>query len=172
MVNLQVGEVYSTMQKGTIDGAVGPVTGAMDLKWHEVAKYAVRPSFGYIYQFLFIHQAAYAKLAPDVQKLVVDEAAALEIPGMQAMDEVQKTEDATLLEGAGRRARRKLDPQKFAAAIKAFNDGIWETSVNSKATGDRAKEFHGLHEEQGLREVGARPLVPRERSETRDPAFE
>ena len=29
MVNLQVGEVYSSLQKGTIDGAFGPITGSM-----------------------------------------------------------------------------------------------------------------------------------------------
>jgi TRAP-type transport system periplasmic protein len=149
MVNLQIGEVYSAMQKGTIDGATGPVTGAMDLKWHEVAKYAVRPSFGYIYQFLFIHQAAYAKLSPDVQKLVVDEAVALEVPGMKAMDEIQKTEDATLLKAPGV-IQTSLNPQKFATATKAFNDGIWETSVTSKATGDRAKEFQAFMKAKGF----------------------
>jgi TRAP-type C4-dicarboxylate transport system substrate-binding protein len=149
MVNLQVGEVYSTMQRGTIDGAVGPVTGAMDLKWHEVAKHAVRPTLGYIYQFLFIHQAAFAKLTPEVQKLVIDEAAALEIPGMQAMDEIQKTEDANLLKAPGV-VQTKLDQQKFAAAIKAFNEGIWETTVNSKATGDRAKEFQAFMKQKGF----------------------
>ena len=58
MVNLQVGEVYSSLQKGTIDGAVGPITGSLDYKWHEVGKYSMRPNFGYIYQFLFVHQAA------------------------------------------------------------------------------------------------------------------
>ena len=148
MVNLQVGEVYSSVQKGTIDGAIGPVTGALDMKWHEVAKHAVRPSFGYIYQFLFVHQAAFAKLAPDVQKLMVDEAAAMEIPGMKAMDEVQKQEEASLMRAGA--IRTELNPQKFAAAIKAFNDGIWETSVNSKATGDRAKEFQAFMKQKGF----------------------
>jgi TRAP-type transport system periplasmic protein len=148
MVNLQVGEVYSSVQKGTIDGAIGPVTGALDMKWHEVAKHAVRPSFGYIYQFLFVHQAAFTKLAPDVQKLMVDEAAAMEIPGMKAMDEVQKQEEASLMRAGA--IRTELNPQKFAAAIKAFNDGIWETSVNSKATGDRAKEFQAFMKQKGF----------------------
>lgn len=148
MVNLQVGEVYSTMQKGTIDGATGPITGATDLKWHEVAKYAVRPSFGYIYQFLFIHKNAYAKLAPDVQKIMVDEAAAMEVPGMKAMDDIQKQEEAALMKAGA--VKTELNPQKFAAALKAFNDGIWETSVNSKATGDRAKEFQAFVKSKGL----------------------
>ena len=148
MVNLQVGEVYSTMQKGTIDGATGPITGAMDLKWHEVAKYAVRPGFGYIYQFFFIHQAAFAKLSPDVQKLMVDEAAALEVPGMKALDEVQKQENEALMKAGAIPAQ--LNPQKFAAALKAFNEGIWETALNSKATGDRAKEFQAFVKQKGL----------------------
>ena len=148
MVNLQIGEVYSTVQKGTIDGAIGPITGAVDLKWHEVAKYAVRPSFGYIYQFLFIHKNAYAKLAPDVQKTLVAEAEALEVPGMNAMDDLQKTEDEALSKAGA--IHTSLNPQKLAAAIKAFNDGIWETSANSKATGDRAKQFQALLKEKGL----------------------
>jgi TRAP-type C4-dicarboxylate transport system substrate-binding protein len=148
MVNLQIGEVYSTIQKGTIDGAIGPVTGALDLKWHEVAKYAVRPSFGYIYQFLFIHKNAYAKLAPDVQKTVVAEAEALEVPGMNTMEEVQQKEDEALMKAGA--IKTQLNPQKFAAALKAFNDGIWETSINSKATGDRAKAFQAFLKEKGL----------------------
>ncbi len=148
MVNLQIGEVYSAMQKGTIDGATGPITGAMDLKWHEVAKYGVRPGYGYIYQFLFIHNAAYGKLAPNVQKLVVDEAAAMEVPGMKAMDEIQAKEEEALTKAGV--IQTKLNPQKFAAALKAYNDGIWETSINSKATGDRAKEFQAFLKQKGL----------------------
>ena len=148
MVNLQVGEVYSTIQKGTIDGAIGPVTGALDLKWHEVAKYAVRPSFGYIYQFLFIHKNAYAKLSPDEQNTMMAEAEALEVAGMKTMDEVQQKEDEALMKAGA--VKTQLDPQKFAAALKTFNDGIWETSLNSKATGDRAKAFQAFLKEKGL----------------------
>ena len=148
MVNLQVGEVYSSLQKGTIDGAFGPITGSMDYKWHEVGKYSMRPNFGYIYQFLFIHNAAYAKLAPDVQKLVVDEAAAMEVPGMQTMDETQKKEDEALTKAGV--IHTQLNPAKFAAAYTAFNEGIWTTAITSKATGDRAKEFQAFLKAKGL----------------------
>jgi TRAP-type C4-dicarboxylate transport system substrate-binding protein len=148
MVNLQIGEVYSAIQKGTIDGGAGPVTGAMDLKWHEVAKYAMRPTFGYIYQFFFVHQASFAKLSPEVQKIMVDEAAALEVPGMREMDEIQKKEDAALMKAGV--TITNLNPQKFAEARKAFNDGIWQTTLGSKATGDRAKEFQAFLKQKGL----------------------
>jgi TRAP-type C4-dicarboxylate transport system substrate-binding protein len=148
MVNMQVGEVYSALQKGTIDGAFGPVTGSMDYKWHEVGKYSLRPNFGYIYQFFFVHKDAYAKLSPDVQKILVDEAAAMEVPGMKVMDEVQKNEDEALTKAGV--IHSQLNPQKFAEAYKAFNDGIWDTALNSKATGDRAKEFQDFLKQKGL----------------------
>jgi len=148
MVNMQVGEVYSAMQKGTIDGAFGPITGSSDYKWYEVGKYSMRPNFGYIYQFLFVHQAAYAKLPADVQKLMVDEAAAMEVPGMRTMDEVQHKEDADLAKLGV--IKTQLNPAKAAEAVKAFNDGIWETATTSKATGDRAKEFLAFMKSKGF----------------------
>ena len=148
MVNLQVGEVYSSLQKGTIDGAFGPITGSMDYKWHEVGKYSMRPNFGYIYQFLFIHHAAYAKLPPDTQKLVVDEAAAMEVPGMRTMDETQKKEDEALTKAGV--IHTQINPAKFAAAYQAFNEGIWTTATTSKATGDRAKEFQAFLKDKGM----------------------
>jgi TRAP-type C4-dicarboxylate transport system substrate-binding protein len=148
MVNLQVGEVYSALQKGTIDGAFGPITGSLDYKWHEVGKYSMRPNFGKIYQFLLVHRGNFAKLPADVQKLMADEAAAMEIPGMRALDETQAKEDAELRKAGV--ILTQLDPKKAADAIKAFNDGIWETALNSKATGDRAKEFQAFLKEKGL----------------------
>jgi TRAP-type C4-dicarboxylate transport system substrate-binding protein len=148
MVNMQVGEVYSAMQKGTIDGAFGPITGSSDYKWHEIGKYSMRPNFGYIYQFLFVHQAAFAKLPPDVQKVMVDEAVAMEVPGMRAMNEIQLKEDEELKKLGV--IHTQLNPAKAADAIKAFNEGIWETATTSKATGDRAKEFQAFMKEKGL----------------------
>jgi TRAP-type C4-dicarboxylate transport system substrate-binding protein len=148
MVVLQVGEVYSALQKGTIDGAFGPITGSLDYKWHEVGKYSLRPNFGYIYQFLLVNTASYAKLAPDVQKVMADEAAKMEVPGMRAMNDIQLKEDEAL-KNAGV-TQTQLNPQKFADAFKAFNDGIWETAENSKATGDRAKAFHAFMREKGF----------------------
>jgi TRAP-type C4-dicarboxylate transport system substrate-binding protein len=148
MVNLQVGEVYSAMQKGTIDGAFGPITGSMDYKWYEVGKYSMRPNFGYIYQFLLVHRGSFAKLPAEVQKLMADEASAMEIPGMRAMNEVQLKEDEELKKAGV--IQTALNPAKAADAIKAFNEGIWETAITSKATGDRAKEFQAFMRAKGF----------------------
>jgi TRAP-type C4-dicarboxylate transport system substrate-binding protein len=148
MVVLQVGEVYSALQKGTIDGAFGPITGSTDYKWHEVGKYSMRPNFGYIYQFLFVNTNSFARIAPDVQKVMVEEAIRLEVPGMRAMNKIQLKEDEELKRLGVTQSH--LDPQKFAEALKAFNEGIWQTAESSKATGDRAKAFHAFVREKGF----------------------
>jgi TRAP-type C4-dicarboxylate transport system substrate-binding protein len=148
MVVLQVGEVYSSLQKGTIDGAFGPVVGSLDYKWHEVAKYSMRPTFGYIYQFLLINKASFAKLSPDAQKVLVDEAHKLEIPGQKVMDGLIDKEDAELKKHG--LMMTNLAPDKYAGALKAFNQGIWNSAEGSKATGQRAKEFHAFAKEKGF----------------------
>jgi TRAP-type C4-dicarboxylate transport system substrate-binding protein len=148
MTVLQVGEVYPALQKGTIAGTFGPVVGSMDYKWHEVAKYSMRPTFGYIYQFLLVNKASFGKLAPDAQKVLVDEAQKLEIPGQKVMDELIDKEDAELKKRG--MMFTNLAPDKFAAALTAFNQGIWNSAEGSKATGERAKAFHAFVKEKGF----------------------
>jgi TRAP-type C4-dicarboxylate transport system substrate-binding protein len=152
MVVLQTGEIFPALQRGTIDGAFGPISGSLDSKWHDVNKYSLRPSFGYIYQFLFINTNSYAKLSPDVQKVLVDEAAKLEVPSMLAMDQRVLEEEAELKKRGV--IHTHLAPAKAEAAIKALIDGIWETAEGSKATGDRAKEFHAFIQQKGLPALG------------------
>lgn len=150
MVVLQVGEVYPALQRGTIDGAFGPVSGSSDYKWNEVAKYSMRPTFGYIYQFLLVNQNSFNKLSPDAQKVLVDEAQKLEIPGQKAMDDQLKAEDADLQKTKGM-VLTTLSSARYAEAVKAYNDGIWQSAEGSKATGERAKAFHAFVKEKGFR---------------------
>jgi TRAP-type C4-dicarboxylate transport system substrate-binding protein len=152
MVVLQTGEIYPALQRGTIDGAFGPISGSLDLKWHDVNKYSLRPTFGHIYQFLFINTNSYARLSPDVQKVLVEEAKKLEVPGMHEMDaKVLEEEEELKKRGV---IHTHLAPAKAEAAIKALIDGIWETAEGAKATGDRAKEFHTFVKQKGLPALG------------------
>lgn len=148
MTLLQVGEVYPAVQKGTLDGAFGPVIGTSDYKWHEVAKFMTRPAFGNVYTFLFANLDRWNKLSPEARKAMAEEAEKVEAAGMKALDEVQKKEEATL--AANGVKETPMDPQKFAAALKAFNDGIVKTALDSKATGDRAKAFYEFAKGKGF----------------------
>ena len=46
VVTLPASEIYSSLERGVVDGAAWPVFGAMDYKWYEVADYMTRPTFG------------------------------------------------------------------------------------------------------------------------------
>ncbi|HJW45469.1 MAG TPA: TRAP transporter substrate-binding protein DctP [Lysobacter sp.] len=148
MVVLQHGETYPALQRRTIDGAFAPVIGSMEYRWHEVAKYSLRPTFGYFYQFLLINTNSFARLSPSVQKIVVDEAARVEVPGMQSLHE-QMLEDDVGLQKQGMVLSR-MAQAKFEAALKGLMDGIWETVETSKATGARAPEFRAFLARSGL----------------------
>ena len=46
LVNLPGGEIYSALEKGVVDGAAWPVAGQERMRFHEVAKFMMRPRFG------------------------------------------------------------------------------------------------------------------------------
>jgi TRAP-type C4-dicarboxylate transport system substrate-binding protein len=148
MVTLPIGEVYPALQRGTIDGAFGPISGSLDYKWHEVGKYSMRPAFGYIYHFLLINTSSFGKLSPELQKIMLDEARKLEIPATQEHDRQILEEDAELRKRG--MLITELSPAKAQEAVRALAEGVWETAENSKATGDRAKEFRAFVRKAGL----------------------
>ena len=52
-VVLPPGEVYSSLEKGMVDGAAWPAAGVLGMRWYEVAKYMLRPGFG-LSTYLFL----------------------------------------------------------------------------------------------------------------------
>ncbi len=45
MIRTAPGEVYTALERGTVDGYGWPIQGVLDLGWHEVTKYRVDPGF-------------------------------------------------------------------------------------------------------------------------------
>lgn len=148
MVVLPGGDIYSALQRGTIDGAFWPVTGAMDFKWYEVSGYMVSPPFGYSLYFMLMNMASYNKLAPAQRKALEDEVRRLEIEGTVAMNDFQLTE----YEELKKRGMKQLaiDPQKMAAAFRVFNEGLWTTAEGSKASSEQVKAFRAFLRGKGL----------------------
>jgi TRAP-type C4-dicarboxylate transport system substrate-binding protein len=148
VVTLQGGEVYSAMQKGVIEGVFWPVSGAVDFKWYEQAKFMMRPRFGYSYHFLLMNMARYNKLSPGEQQILGDEGRKIEISGMNELDDSMEKEVAELVKRGMRETT--LDKAKFDQAYKVFTDGIWATATSSRATGEQAKQFYELAKSKGL----------------------
>lgn len=85
-VTMGVGDVYSALQRGTIDGAMGGLGGAVGLKYYEVAKYMLAQNgvIGSLVHAYVMNKDKYDKLSPELRKALVDAVA-------QARDTMQQS---------------------------------------------------------------------------------
>jgi TRAP-type C4-dicarboxylate transport system substrate-binding protein len=74
MLRTAPGEVYTALERGTVDGYGWPVQGVLDLGWHEVTKYRVEPSFYRASVEVLLNADAWKRL-DDAQRGVLREAA-------------------------------------------------------------------------------------------------
>jgi TRAP-type C4-dicarboxylate transport system substrate-binding protein len=62
------GEVYTALQRGTVDGLGWPAKGLIDLGWHEVIKYRIDPGFYALDGCVTINLKKWKSLPPDVRE--------------------------------------------------------------------------------------------------------
>ncbi len=148
VVTLQGGEIYSALQRGTVDGVIWPVVGAMDFKWYEVSKFMVAPRFGYSYYLLLINLDRFNKLDPADRQVLMDEGRNIEPLGMNAMT-ARTQQELRDLAGKGMK-EISMEKDQYDKAIAAFQQGLWTLAFNSKASGAEAKQFHEFLKGKGL----------------------
>jgi TRAP-type mannitol/chloroaromatic compound transport system substrate-binding protein len=100
-VVLPGGEVYSALEKGVVDGAAWPASGVLGMRWYEVAKYMLRPSFGLAHYLFLMNLNAWNRLTDAERNILLAE-------GRKAGDLVQGIRP----HGAGRGSRS--DPARHA----------------------------------------------------------
>ena len=69
-VNIVAPEVYTAIERGTIDGGIDTPSLVIQYSLHEVAKFYATVPFGNSGIFMAIRQAAWDKLPPDIQKVM------------------------------------------------------------------------------------------------------
>lgn len=122
-VQLAPPQIYTSLQKGLIDGTAFPVHSIVSLKIHEVAKFLVRPTFAASTNLLLINMDKWKKLTPKQQQALLElgrkfEQAAYDIPLRIA----KKDEEFMLKTGS----RHVNLGDKYAKEInKLYNEGIW-----------------------------------------------
>jgi TRAP-type transport system periplasmic protein len=72
-VVLAPADIYTSLEKGVVDGAGWPVLGVLDYRWYEVAKFMVRPTFGMLTYPIFYNMDAWNKLNDRQKKILLDE---------------------------------------------------------------------------------------------------
>ncbi|MFN0263192.1 TRAP transporter substrate-binding protein DctP [Tepidamorphus sp. 3E244] len=146
VVTLPASEIYSSLERGVVDGAAWPVFGAMDYKWFEVADHMTRPTFGVTNLSLFMNLDTWNGLSEEQQTMVTDIAKELEVEGRKHFEGLWAKEDKAM-QDAGL-AITEFGPEVGDRIEGIFAAGVWK-QVEAKA-GEDGKAFHDLALEKNL----------------------
>jgi len=145
-VTMAGGDIYTSLQRGVIDGAPWTQVGGKDFKLNEVANYMVTPEFGYVSTMIIMNLNKYNSLTPE-QKQWIDEAGKkTEVDCLNFFKDLIAEETAYLKE-AGMKVT-KMHPEDAANIEKYWNDGLWEIAMEK--TGEAGKNFRKLALEKGM----------------------
>ncbi|MGB8432316.1 MAG: TRAP transporter substrate-binding protein DctP [Pseudolabrys sp.] len=140
VVQTPPGEVYTSLERGVVDGYGWPITGIFDLGWHEKTKYRVDPGFYTVEVSILVNKTTWDKLS-DAQKAVLRKAA--ERGEVEAAAEF----GAENAKDTKRQADAGIQTIKFDGAVaeayraKAYQAG-WEGVIKqSPEHGPKIKEF-------------------------------
>lgn len=126
-VRIAVGETYSALEKGVVDGAAAPVWNALDWKWHEVAKYQLRPTYGEVVNWGWINLDTWNKLPKDMQNLVSNVSIELEEQARNnLMNKWNAAEKELIRLGMKLTVLPAAEGQKL---IKVYYERTWAESV-------------------------------------------
>ncbi|WP_081718917.1 TRAP transporter substrate-binding protein DctP [Aliihoeflea sp. 2WW] len=147
-VNMPGGEVYTSLQRGVIDGAIWTTTGVVEFKLNEVADYYSEPAFGQVGALIFFNGATWASLDDDQRTAITAAAKAIELQSVTVFDRLGADELAEL---------QKLGMEKadFSEAEGAALDKYWAESVWEAASAQAAEpvaELRALAAKAGLAE--------------------
>jgi len=140
VVQTPPGEVYTSLERGVVDGYGWPITGIFDLGWHEKTKYRVDPGFYTAEVSVLVNKTAWAKLS-DKQRAVLRKAAD------RAEAEAAAEFDAENAKDTKRQADAGIQTITFDAAAaaayrtKAYQAG-WEGIIKqSPEHGPKIRDF-------------------------------
>lgn len=148
LVTLPASEIYSSLEKGVVDGAAWTVAGTTDLKLHEVAGYMMRPTFGWCGAVLTMNLDSFDKLDPAARDIIVAEARKLEKSGIAAYDELTEQEDKDLRALGVKETR--LPDDVFAEVMKNYRTNMWEVSESFDGSREAVQKLRALAREKGL----------------------
>lgn len=82
-VSLPVAEVYTALERGTVDAAITGTIAGFSLKWWEVTKYLVDLQIGPVMIAMVVSKRTWDKLPADVRKVLEDVGAELTVKGWE-----------------------------------------------------------------------------------------
>jgi TRAP-type C4-dicarboxylate transport system substrate-binding protein len=145
-VVLPGGEVYSALEKGVVDGAAWPASGILGMRWYEVAKYMLRPSFGLSHYLFLVNLNTWNRLGEADRDIILAEGRKVEEVWFKEYDRMVQDEEAALLQ-RGMQITEMGTPQKEKLQA-AWAQAQWDLA--EKKSGQEAKDLHELLKRQNL----------------------
>jgi len=145
-VVMPMGDVYTSIEKGVVDGGCAPANVMLATKHHEVAKYRVEPRFGLLVSMIGINLDRWNKLPKDQQELLIK-------VGMQTEQDTAKFGDEVLISENKKLADLGVQVQQLSAdkgkqIQTLFRSSNWELA--GQCCGDAGKELQALAKKAGL----------------------
>jgi TRAP-type transport system periplasmic protein len=140
VVQTPPGEVYTSLERGVVDGYGWPITGIFDLGWHEKTKYRVDPGFYTVEVSVLVNKTTWDKLS-DAQKAVLRTAGERGEAEAAAVFDVENAKDTKRQADAGIQTIKFEGAEAEAFRAKAYQAG-WEGIIKqSPEHGPKLREF-------------------------------
>lgn len=139
-VTMAGGEIYTSLQRGVIDGAPWTQVGMKDFKFNEVANYLVTPSFGYVSTMILMNLNKYNSLSAEQQGWLNEAGRKAELDSVAYFNNLIEKETAEL-KALGMK-ETNMHPEDAAQIEKYWNDGLWK--IAKSTTGAAGQAFHDL----------------------------
>lgn len=145
-LNMPVSDVYTALQRGTVDGAAWGLTGAADLKWYEIIEYMANPRFGQVGVMIFMNLDKWNSLAPKIQEALLSAGKQLELDSLAHFDKLQVEEYDFLLKKGMKLT--SFSDKETAEFERLWAEGVWEVATDK--SGDDAKALRKLAKDAGM----------------------
>ena len=139
-VAMPQGDTYEALQKGTVDGTIGPIEVLKGWKQGEVIKYSTDiPSIGYTTSmFVVMNKRKWQALPSDLKKIFEDVSAEWVAVQGQAWDDADAAGRAyTLEKGNQIYALSKAESEAWKAKVKPILDNYIEKTTSKGLPGDK-----------------------------------
>ena len=139
-VTMAGGDVYTSLQRGVIDGAAWTLVGVKDFKWQEVANYMVRPTFGSISMMIAMNLDKYNSLPPEQQRWIDEAGRKTELDSLEFFNNLIE-EEIAFLQNQGMKVTNMHPEDKEQVEIY-WNNGLWDMAKQSSpAAGPKFREL-------------------------------
>jgi TRAP-type transport system periplasmic protein len=120
VININASEVYTALERGTVDMMGWTQIGLMDLNWDRYIKYRILPEFFQTDLMIIVNQKKWDSLSPKTREILQRVTIEHEVASLQALQALWKKEEAELAKRGIKTVSQSADAsKKFVAGARA-----------------------------------------------------